>query len=420
VSSCPRCGVEIRADRRFTTWCAACDWNVDPQQSDAEKKRGLERVRRRLARRYGERLFAELSGVDGRRPRSGRTASGLLAYTIALAVHGVTVALAAGGVWFVVNGWGGIGMVPGLLLTALAWSLRPRLNRLPRNAHVLLRNDAPELYALIDEVARAVGARGVDVVIVDDEPNASVTQLGVRRRLLTLGLPLWEVLTPQERIALLGHEFGHFTLGDTRHGMVVGSAYNSLVTWHYYVEPAEDSQVVEVIANVLYFLPRWLIAGVVMLLDLLTSQASQRSEYLADSAAAHTGSTQAAVGLMDRLLVTNSVVTALHRETNSRRMRGGVRVSAQDADGLWEALAAHMASIPESEYERQRRAGALRGHSVDASHPPTHLRRRLLLARTPVPASVTADADRADRIVAELADVRTALARDVVRDGYGY
>lgn len=26
----PECGAEIRADRRFVPWCAACDWNVDP------------------------------------------------------------------------------------------------------------------------------------------------------------------------------------------------------------------------------------------------------------------------------------------------------------------------------------------------------------------------------------------------------
>ncbi|MEV7072819.1 hypothetical protein ACIQJT_29140 [Streptomyces sp. NPDC091972] len=79
-----------------------------------------------------------------------------------------------------------------------------------------------------------------------------------------------------------------------------------------------------------------------------------------------------------------------------------------------------MDSIPESEYERQRRAGALRGHSVDASHPPTHLRRRLLLEGPPVPASVTADPGRSERIAAELADVRRALAREVVRDGYDH
>jgi hypothetical protein len=122
---------------------------------------------------------------------------------------------------------------------------------------------------------------------------------------------------------------------------------------------------------------------------------------------------------MDRLLVADSIATTLQREINSRRKRGRGGAAGQDAEGLWEALAAHMDSIPESEYERQRRAGALRGHSVDASHPPTHLRRRLLLHGTPVPASVTADHGRSERIAGELADVRGTPAREFVRDGYG-
>ncbi|MER6286280.1 M48 family metallopeptidase [Streptomyces sviceus] len=420
VASCPQCGVDIRTDKRFTIWCAACDWNVDPQ-GPGEEKRGLDRARRRAAQRYGERLFTELRGGGAGGEGSGgrRTVSGSLAYALALAVHGVTLALAAVGVWGLVAGWGGLGMVFGVFFLALAWSLRPRLYRLSDDDRVLSRGEAPELYALIDEVAAAMGTRGVDAVVVDVDANAGVTHLGLRRRLLTIGLPLWEVLSPQQRIALLGHELGHFTHGDTRQGMVVGTAWRSLSTWLYYVQPMPDPNVVQAVTNLACVPLRLLITGVMALLDLLTAQSSQRCEYLADAAAARIGSTEGAVGLMDRFLVTDSVVTTLQRETNGRRMRGRGQASGQGADDLWEVLAAHMDSIPESEYERQRRVGALRGHSVDASHPPTHLRRRLLLDGTPVPALVTADTVRSERIAGELADLRGTLAREVVRDGYG-
>jgi Zn-dependent protease with chaperone function len=407
--------VEIRTDRRFTTWCAACDWNVDPQ-GPGERQRGLAEVRRRIAQRHGELLFTELRAGDGN--GGGRTASGLLAYVIALAVHGLTGVLAAVGVWGVIAGWGGPGMAFGLFFLALAWSLRPRLNRLSDDDRVLLRDDAPELYALIDEIAAAQGTRGVDAVVVDAEANASVTHLGLRRRLLTLGLPLWEVLSPQQRIALLGHELGHFTHGDTRYGMVVGTAYRSLDTWLLHLRPIPNPNVIHAITNLACLPLRLLVTAVVALLDLLTARSSQRGEYLADGASARTGSTEGATGLMDRLLVSDSIVTTLHREVNGRRMRGRGGADGQVSEGLWEALAAHMDSIPEYEYERQRRVGALRGHSVDASHPPTHLRRRLLLDGTPVPASVTADPGRSERIAGELADVRRALAREVVRDGF--
>lgn len=53
-------------------------------------------------------------------------------------------------------------------------------------------------------------------VAVNGETNASVSTYGLRRRrLLTIGLGLWEILGTGQRIALLGHELGHYANGDT-------------------------------------------------------------------------------------------------------------------------------------------------------------------------------------------------------------
>lgn len=407
----------MRADSRFITWCAVCDWNVDPARPE-EKQGRLERARRTLARRHGEKLLAEVTAGRTLSPR--RDAPALFAYAIALGVHGVTLALAAGGIWWVVSGWGGAGMVLGLFLLALAWPLRPQLPALPKDGPLLHRAQAPELYALIDEVARVAGTGGVDVIAVDAEVNAAVTTYGMRgRRLLTLGLPLWEILTPQQRIALLGHELGHYSNGDTRHGLVVGTAYRSLTTWRYYFTPIANPSPVEMVVNLAYIVPYSLLQGVLMLLDQLTLRATQRAEYLADSVAARAGSTEAAVGLMDRLLVADSAANTLRREANkSAAARRGTGQAAARGDALWELLAAHMDSIPEYEYERQRRVGALRGHSVDSTHPPTHLRRECLLAGAFAPAAVVVDTDRERRISAELADARSTVARKIIRDGF--
>ncbi|MFE9923024.1 M48 family metallopeptidase [Streptomyces sp. NPDC005774] len=415
---CPQCGTEIRADIRFITWCAVCDWNVDPARPE-EKQERLERVRRTLARRHGEKLLAEVT--TGRRLSPRRDTPALFAYAIALGVHSVTLALVAVGIWCVVSGWGGAGMVLGLFLLALAWPLRPRLPGLPEDGPLLHRAEAPELYALIDEVARVAGTRGVDMIAVDAEVNAAVTTYGVRgRRLLMLGLPLWEILTPQQRIALLGHELGHYSNGDTRHGLVVATAYRSLTTWRYYFTPIADPTPGEMVVNLAYVVPYSLLQGVLMLLDQLTLRATQRAEYLADSVAARAGSTKAAVGFMDRLLIADSTAVTLRIEANkTRAARRGTRQIEGRGDELWEYLAARMASVPEYEYERQRRVGVLRGHSVDSTHPPTHLRRECLLAAEVAPAAVVADADRERRIAAELADARSTVARKVIRDGFG-
>ncbi|PKT68540.1 peptidase, M48 family protein [Streptomyces populi] len=423
VQPCPDCGAEVRGDSRFPLWCAACDWNVDPERPE-EKRGRIARARHAQAQRHGERLLAELSAGGALRAR--RDSSAVLAVALALVVHALTLSLTAGGVWLLVQGWGGWGMVPGAFLLALGWSLRPRFARLPENKPVLRRADAPELFALTDEVARVAGTRGVDAIAVDGEINASVRSYGVRgRRLLTLGLPLWEVLTPQQRIALLGHEMGHYVNGDTRHGLVVGTAYRSLTTWHYYFAPVghdalDDSDFFTLILNTIYVVPRLLVRGVLTVLDGLTLRASQRAEYLADRTAARVGSTQAALELMEHLLISDSAAVVLQRESNLTALKGprGRRDAATPADELWQRLAAEMSSVPERERARLRRAGTLRGHSVDATHPPTHLRHACLLTGEPAPAAVATDTEREHRIAGELAAARTTVARRILQDGY--
>ncbi|MFR9793955.1 M48 family metallopeptidase [Streptomyces sp. MB22_4] len=416
---CPVCGTEIRGDSRFAAWCAACDWNVDPEEQRPDTGL-LDRAERALARRHGEQLVAEM--LSGRETRPRRDASAVTATVLALAVHGVTVALAVGGVWCVVAGWGGVGVVAGLVLLVLAWALAPRVRRLPEDGPVLFRADAPELFALVDEVAGAVGTRGVHAIAVDKSINACVSTYGVRgRRLLVLGMPLWEVLTPGERIALLGHELAHYANGDARNGLVVGTAVRTLSLWHDTLRPLPHPSALEMAVNALYVVPRLLVRGVLVVLVRLTSRAGVRAEYLADRLAARTASTQAAVGLMDRLLITGSLGVLLRSEANRATLGGSrsARETAAQTDELWRLLTAYAASIPEHEYERQRRAGARRGHQVDATHPPTHLRRACLLAGQPVPATVVPQAHRTEQIASELAAARTQVARRLLRDGLG-
>ncbi|MFD5322683.1 M48 family metallopeptidase [Streptomyces sp. NPDC127092] len=213
TEACPACGEPVPVDPRFVTWCAACDWNVDPADGDPgpdPEPARVERLRRAMAHRYGEQLFAGLvqepASGSGAPPRPG--AAGVLATALALAVHALTLVVAFLGLWFLIAGWGeGAQPVIGVLLLALAFLLRPRFGRLDRRRAelpLLERADAPQLFALLDDIAAAVGTRGVDVVALDGDMNAGVTAYGIRRRrLLHLGMSLWAVLTPQERVALL-------------------------------------------------------------------------------------------------------------------------------------------------------------------------------------------------------------------------
>ncbi|MGW1773364.1 M48 family metallopeptidase [Streptomyces sp. NPDC002104] len=282
-------------------------------------------------------------------------------------------------------------------------------------------------WQLIDEVGAAVGTTGVHAVVVDASFNAGVTTYGYRgRRMIVLGLGLWEILTPQERVALLGHELGHFANGDIRSSFLMHGALRSLVEWHLVLRPVNRGSIVDWFLNALTFLPRWTVHGLIHLLDGLTMRASQRAEYLADTGAARAGSSAAAITLLDRLLVGDGVEAHLRRESMAaaRASRGStagqVREEREAAEReLWERLAARISVVPETEYERLRRVSTRRGHSVDDTHPPTHLRRRRLASAEPRPALVVCDTVRAQAVAAELAPARAVLARRVIRDHAG-
>ncbi|AJF64252.1 M48 family metalloprotease [Streptomyces vietnamensis] len=424
---CPECGEPVAEGGQYVTWCAACDWNVDPEVRDEEAPGRIERLRQRLAQQYGEQLLAELSEPDdGAAPGTAADRSearpgtaGVLATALAVTIHGVTLALLAGGLWLVVAGRGALPLV-GALLLGLAVVLRPRFGRLPKDeSHrvLLRRTGAPRLFALLDEVAGTVGTTGVRTVVVDADVNASVTTYGIRQqRVLHIGLGLWEVLSPQERIALLGHEFGHYAHGDTRRSLLVGGAFQSLGTWRYTLAPVPAQGLADDLVNLATALPRLLVDGVLAFLEHLTLRQSQRAEYLADSTAARAGGTEAAAGLMDRLLIGRSVVGELRRESVAARTRiGGTDRREDPSEGLWERLAAHAASVPEREYERLRRVAERRGHQVDSTHPPTHLRHRRLTRGVPGGALIVLDAARAAEVDAELAEAKRSVARELVR-----
>jgi hypothetical protein len=50
-----------------------------------------------------------------------------------------------------------------------------------------------------------------------------------RRRVVHIGIPLWFTLEPQPRVAVLGHEVGHFVNGDLRRSLLVGSSIDTLI-----------------------------------------------------------------------------------------------------------------------------------------------------------------------------------------------
>ncbi len=426
--ACPSCGTALEVDARFPTWCPGCEWNLSPtapavphrtprQQRKALRDDRREAARKATVRARVERLHESLADSPARR----HDANWFAAATIAGLVHLLTLAVLAGSVVFLcAPQWPMrvLGVV-GLGITVL---MRPRLGRTKKDAATLSRADAPALYALADRAAAAVGAQPVDSIRVTREFNASFGRAGLRRRSrLTLGLPLWTVLTPQQRLALLGHEFGHDVNGDSRRGLWLGTAFDTLVALHSILRPDRRGPqrgrmlLFAMIAGAVQGLACRLIRAVGNLLGRLTTRSGQRAEYRADALAAELASTPAAQGMLETMLLDQTYETVLLRLRATPRPRRSSRTGDQPpAVDFWASLADQFASVPPLERGRLRRLSARDLGSVDSTHPPTAFRLRLLDQRPPGQPSMTVSAAESAAIETELAPARARVANELL------
>ncbi|WP_405143330.1 M48 family metalloprotease [Sphaerisporangium sp. NBC_01403] len=422
---CPSCSAPVSTDPRFVTWCPSCGWNVDPAATGAAPRgrsaRRLE-ARRQADRVVVEQVYAQVAHVPSSRPR--RDGSFLAAMVLAGSVHLVTAALTGCSIWLLITGnlvtrsLGAVGFATAVLL-------RPRLGRFRPDEWSLSRAEAPHLYDLADRVAAELGAPPIDLIRVTPGFNASYGKAGPRRRgILTIGMALWELLTPQERIALLGHELGHAVNGDARRGLWLSSAVKALTHWHEFTRPGSVTTGGEGllflaggwIAKALLVLPNKLAELMLRLLIRFTLRVGQRAEYLADDLAARAGSSAATRSMLETLVLGDSVDTFFQRRAVTHRGKRSPRADSRGPDdfGLWQELREHIASIPEIERTRRLRVSALRMTSVDTTHPPTHLRVRRISARKPEEAAITLDEAETASTEAELAAVRARVARVVL------
>jgi Zn-dependent protease with chaperone function len=100
----------------------------------------------------------------------------------------------------------------------------------------LLREEAPELWALTGEVARRVGTRPVDAIFITPGSEVAVTERGdvlkklrgQGQRCLILGLGTLDGMTQGQLRAVLAHEYGHFSNRDTAGGSFARQVLASL------------------------------------------------------------------------------------------------------------------------------------------------------------------------------------------------
>jgi heat shock protein HtpX len=291
--------------------------------------------------------------------------------------------------------------------------MRPRLGKAPEEGRVS-RDEAPTLYGLADTVADALGVGRVDVIAIDHEFNASWSIVGLRRtRVLTLGLPLLAMLSPEQRVALFAHEFAHGRNGDSGRGLVVGSAVQGLEELYLVLAPGSVG-VSDVASDMGGFAPvvnalLWVIsrpAWWMLLLEVhFVLRDTQRAEYFADILAADVAGTSAVIALQERLLLHSTFRAVVQRAALGR---------GEDHAGLLDRALEHLNAVPERERERRRKVARLETARLDVTHPPTGSRISLLERRGAKAAKVTLGADGSSAIDQELKKRRSAVEHQLV------
>lgn len=175
----------------------------------------------------------------------------------------------------------------------------------------LSRMDAPELWQLVEEVARKLGIRPVDAIYltpgidiaVNEQGSLFKKMRGAGQRNLILGLGVLAGLTQGQLAAILAHEYGHFVNQDTAGGDLAYQVYGSL---HQLAQKLVESRTAH------NFNPVWLFVLAYQRIFLLVSQgASRLQEVLADRYAATTyGSTNFIEGLQS--IVRQAIAFPLH------------------------------------------------------------------------------------------------------------
>lgn len=123
-----------------------------------------------------------------------------------------------------------------VIVAVFLWKILPALwvKFEPPQGHVVTRQQAPELFAMLDQLYAALKTPKFHHVLIVDEFNAAVSQVprlgifGWPKNYLIIGLPLMKLLTPQQFKAVVAHEMGHLARS---HGAMANWVYRQRLRW---------------------------------------------------------------------------------------------------------------------------------------------------------------------------------------------
>lgn len=200
--------------------------------------------------------------------------------------------------------------VPAVLLLKGVLAARPPPFVTP--GRLLNREEAPELFSILDELAASARTKVPSRVYLSPFPDLGVTETGGffglgSKRVLIVGAPTLAFLSVQELRAGLAHELGHFLGGDTKLSGVLSYTRASFVSLLASVQRSPSQrggfywvQIGRILAE---FIGQQLVTVYARLFFHVTRSASQKQEIAADALSASLAGRGAAIKALENVSV---------------------------------------------------------------------------------------------------------------------
>lgn len=426
---CPQCRATLTlspdaSEPDAPPWCGDCEWGLD-HVSDDRRHSWFWRRTVRSDRQAGFASHRELATSTEATPVG--TGPFRLLVTVSAVLMVLMLAILTGGLWLIAGGGGFWPVVAGLALLALAALLRPRfirLRRLLKSSYRVEPAGAPTVHLLIDRLAEHLHAPRPDVLLFDFSWNAGVITVGPRpRRVLRLGVPLLLALTPQEVVALIGHELGHLKHADTRRLTLTAPARATFGRLSSVIRPPRripleiglhpGAAVFMVIWQISAGLASWLLFRTHLALNKVGSRDDRTVELRADAMAAEAAGSVAALRLLDLLAMQPMLTTYVQRF-----------VPRGEASATWRRMLHSVRERETASAPTWRQLSIRTDASLFASHPAPGRRYQWLAARPGQEAAVTLGQAETETLEREIRPYAEALHRTMLKnniaDDLGY
>ncbi|HEX9062893.1 MAG TPA: M48 family metallopeptidase, partial [Clostridia bacterium] len=293
VKRCPKCKKEMTINPYYPEWCEKCDWNISPNFSKVETS-SFDKIYFFLGSKIASGLFERVSN-KGKKVSKIRF-SRILAYVIAGAVQLTCILF----IYLAILSWKVHFLQTAIFLVITYFSL-PKFKKIKEVP--LAENKYPTLYKIVNEIAAKLDSEKIDALYMDFEYNAFFKKgfmgEGLKMKtIICIGLPLFYILEPQEKVAVIAHEVAHNVNKDFTRSFFIQTARDTLFKWYTFFSPNTEFGGYASLVRMVFVVPRYLILVVWYILAFLLYRDSQISEYHADRLAAEVSGSDAYISAL--------------------------------------------------------------------------------------------------------------------------